>query len=356
MKTYSFLIFLIFLSFPLFSATITSNGTGGGDWDVGATWAGGIVPMDGDDIIIAIGDVVRIDGTPDITLNNVTVTINGTLNIDDGGGQVGNLNLNGTSGLFVSSTGSITESVGIFGEGFASISVGGIIVWTACSNPFCVGIVNGVLDPDPEANGGTTGGPGGLLLPASGNPLPVEFIFFNASFENKNVFLEWATASEINNDFFEIERSFDAQTFEAIGRVEGAGNSDSRLDYQYFDPEVPVVFSENIFYRIRQVDFDGQFEYSIMVSIQTEPAEELLIRPNPFKDRLTLTYRSTEDSQVEIVLFDLQGREVLRNSYNSYRGLNDIVLNDTYQLISGTYILSLRSKTFTHTEKVVKVN
>lgn len=90
-------------------------------------------------------------------------------------------------------------------------------------------------------------------------PLPIELLYFHARPDNNEVRLEWSTASETDNDFFTLERGLDGLEFQAIGTVNGAGNSNSQLDYTHFD-ERP--FSGISYYRLKQTDYDGTFTYS----------------------------------------------------------------------------------------------
>ncbi|MEH0157247.1 hypothetical protein V6R21_24250 [Limibacter armeniacum] len=105
------------------------------------------------------------------------------------------------------------------------------------------------------------------------NLLPVELIFFSAKRQSSNVMLTWATASEVNNDYFEIQRSTDGKNFEIIGSVNGNGNSQARIDYEFIDTEAP---KSTIYYRLKQVDYNGQFEYYPLI-IKSDAARELSI-------------------------------------------------------------------------------
>ncbi len=96
------------------------------------------------------------------------------------------------------------------------------------------------------------------------NPLPVELLSFDATLEDGQVLLEWKTASEINNDFFEIQRSENGNDWTVIGEIDGNGTSNEIISYSFIDED--PIFGKS-FYRLKQVDFDGQFEYSNVVSI-----------------------------------------------------------------------------------------
>jgi len=117
------------------------------------------------------------------------------------------------------------------------------------------------------------------------NPLPVELLSFDAISRSNDILLKWTTATETNNDFFTMERSVDAFTWNIIGNVAGAGNSDVELTYQLID-EQPLDGLN--YYRLKQIDFDGTFEYSQVISAQFG-IQELLIYPNPASNSVTIT-------------------------------------------------------------------
>jgi hypothetical protein len=98
--------------------------------------------------------------------------------------------------------------------------------------------------------------------------LPVELMFFEATEINGNVVLNWATASETNSDFFTVERSIDGSSWESIAYVQSAGNSNTLINYSYTDTEVTEAVW---YYRLKQTDFDGAFEYfnTIVVEVRT---------------------------------------------------------------------------------------
>jgi hypothetical protein len=99
------------------------------------------------------------------------------------------------------------------------------------------------------------------------NPLPIELLSFTAKYQDGIVLLNWATGSEINNDYFTLERSRDALNAEIIGFVDGAGNSSRTLHYQFVDRDPLPGIS---YYRLKQTDYDGSFEYSQWVAVQVD--------------------------------------------------------------------------------------
>ena len=103
--------------------------------------------------------------------------------------------------------------------------------------------------------------------------LPVELTSFEAVRVDDNVRLEWTTASELNNDYFEVLKSYDGEAFFIIGYVDGHGTSSEVIDYSYTDSE-----PKRAYYRLRQLDYDGQFEYSDVVAAKGNGREVISIR------------------------------------------------------------------------------
>ena len=129
--------------------------------------------------------------------------------------------------------------------------------------------------------------------------------------KKKKVLLTWQTATELNNDYFEVQRAADGKTWEAIGKVKGAGNSNALLDYNFTDKK-PL---EGInFYRLLQVDFDRQSEYSPIISINYEKSSlfntvEVQLYPNPTGGSAELFVRGlVADKMVSVKVIDVFGR------------------------------------------------
>jgi hypothetical protein len=109
-------------------------------------------------------------------------------------------------------------------------------------------------------------------------PLPIELISFNATVQQAEVKLQWATASELNNDFFTIQRSQDAENWEDVIDVKGAGNSNERIDYETMDG---LPYSGVSYYRLKQTDFDKKYSYSGVRRVDVTQAFQLKLYPNP---------------------------------------------------------------------------
>ncbi|MBX3163165.1 MAG: T9SS type A sorting domain-containing protein [Bacteroidetes bacterium] len=136
------------------------------------------------------------------------------------------------------------------------------------------------------SNGGGPNG-GGILAPLV-TPLPVKLIRFDATTHLNTVELWWATASEKNNDYFTIEKSADGIEFSELSKISGAGNSQRTLNYTYVDINPYEGIS---YYRLKQTDYDGKFEYSKIVSANFEMQNvSVLVFPNPVSQSLNLVF------------------------------------------------------------------
>jgi hypothetical protein len=112
--------------------------------------------------------------------------------------------------------------------------------------------------------------------------LPVNFLYFKAApLDDHEVKLSWATAQESNNDYFEVQRSKDGIVFTTLGKVTGSGNSSVATQYNYTDRG---SFSGKYFYRLKQVDKDGDARYSLTLTVQFDAGSLLTLAPNPVQE------------------------------------------------------------------------
>lgn len=190
-----------------------------------------------------------------------------------------------------------------------------------------------------------------ITLEALTPPLPVEFIGFKAGKTAQGVQLDWATATETDNDYFSIEHSIDGRTFSPIGQVIAKGNSDTRVDYQYIHTQPS---KGNNFYRLRQVDFDGAYAYSSIQQLTYQSnlsGPKFSITPNPTNGIFKLFLANEVATQSMVSVFDLQG-QLLQQSYINERA-TDLEL-DISHLPSGTYIVRLTSNEQASIRRLVK--
>ncbi|MES2389593.1 MAG: T9SS type A sorting domain-containing protein [Bacteroidota bacterium] len=165
------------------------------------------------------------------------------------------------------------------------------------------------------------------------DPLPVTLLSFNAVRSHNAVELNWATATEQNAAYFEVQRSTDGRTFEAIGKVAAAGNSLSLHNYSFTDFD-EVKSNGTVYYRLRQTDLSEAFVYSAVRSVDFGKQAMLLqaMYPNPARNELNLLINSSSDTRLQI--FDLTGRMVMDQNLSENTALHTISLAG---LVPGLY-------------------
>jgi PKD-like domain/Metallo-peptidase family M12/Secretion system C-terminal sorting domain len=173
------------------------------------------------------------------------------------------------------------------------------------------------------------------------SPLPVELLSFAANRFNNNVHLDWTTASEIDNDFFTLEKSADGLTFEFLAEIDGAGNSASLLNYAFID-ENP--FKGVSYYRLKQTDFNGDYSYSNIVSVYFEGENKFVIYPNPASSTLTISCEN--NSPNKIIIYDSSGRIVMMKE-----NISDLYQLDISILPAGYYTIIINRGTVNERQK-----
>jgi hypothetical protein len=150
---------------------------------------------------------------------------------------------------------------------------------------------------------------GGQVYQVISNPLPIELITFSGSYEQGNTHLIWSTATEKNGDYFQVERKTEGGDFQAIGRVEAAGES-LQLQRYFFDD--PLALPGENFYRLRMVDHDGSFQFSPAITITVKETGNWQLSPNPATGKMTLSVNGeTEPLLLRFEIYNTQGRQVL---------------------------------------------
>jgi len=171
-------------------------------------------------------------------------------------------------------------------------------------------------------------------------PLPIEMAHFSVKYVFGNTVINWTTSSELNNDFFTIERSENGYDWGFVAEVVGMGNSNEKVDYEIRDE---IEFNGNMYYRLSQTDFDGKtksFPVKMVSSNKLNSESNYVISPNPSSVEFKILGKV--DNIVEYSLIDQSGRQFDIDAQNS----NSEVIVNTSNLNSGIYILriSLESK------------
>jgi hypothetical protein len=173
--------------------------------------------------------------------------------------------------------------------------------------------------------------------------IPVELASFNASVTNGQVVLNWLTASETNNMGFEVQRKSNSE-YQSLGFVEGFGTTTNSQTYSFTDNNIqPGSYT----YRLKQIDFDGTFEYSNEVEVDfAVPAEFSLFQnyPNPFNPATKIAFTLPVESHLTLKVFNILGEEVT-TLYNASMGAGSHNLDfDASNLNSGIYFYQLEAQ------------
>jgi hypothetical protein len=197
-----------------------------------------------------------------------------------------------------------------------------------------------------------------LLVPGTwstlDNPLPVELSSFAAKmYDQDKVKLNWSTQTEVNNYGFNVERQTQCGQWEKVGFVNGNGNSNSPKEYSFIDKS--LIGGSKFLYRLKQVDNDGQFEYSEAVEVEVVPTQFELSQnyPNPFNPSTKIRYQLPQESKVVIKIYNILGSEVME-LVNDKReaGVYEVEFNAS-NLSSGTYIYKIAADNFVQTKKMI---
>ena len=197
---------------------------------------------------------------------------------------------------------------------------------------------------------------GTAVIGSTGGPVPVKFTSFKAQLLNaNNAILKWTTESEIDNDYFEVERSEDGVRFINRGKVYGNGSTTVSHSYDFTDPLNTTA--QVIYYRLRIVDTDGKFSYSKIVAIKLNGSitvDKFNVYPNPFIADIKVALTSTIDADATFRILSFDGKEMVRRMITIQKGENIVVLKDFGALAKGNYILEVNTGSEKLIRKIIK--
>ena len=297
-------------------AVINPGSGAGGGGSMGA--GGGGVNGDG---INGIGSTGGQEGLETAVSSAGTGDANGGAGFGAGGGGLGSPTFKGGGGGggYTGGTGGLSQG-GAGGSNFIDASNFG-------SSSNFAGIAGG---------SGGDNSPGFVTIACA--LLPIELLDFNADKNGEMIELHWRTGAEINNRGFDIERSSDAAYWQTIGFVPGQGTSPEMETYRYAD-EQPM---HGLNYRLKQMDFDGQYEYSKILSVVLDDSEShFRLFPNPATNSTTLEVTSGYTGQAEWELFDFIGQRIMTRSI-LLDGSEFYHHIDLSQMSSGIYFLRMQ--------------
>lgn len=251
---------------------------------------------------------------------------------------------------FINNNGTITGNGGTYlVDGNLTNNAGAVA--TCSGGPINICRTNGT---NPTINGSGTIDSGcvmicGVLL---GGSLPVELISFNADFADEVVTLQWVTGTEINNHYFEIQRSYDGANWETIDKVYSKVTNSSETQYYVYSDKTRYTEKMIIYYRLKQVDTDGKFECLPIAHVTTGSNNDMAVNvfPNPASDNIGVQISNlTKGATCEIVLTDMFGAIVHKNNVEGNFSLTNI---SSSEIPVGLYYVIVRQG---NTETVKKV-
>lgn len=189
-------------------------------------------------------------------------------------------------------------------------------------------------------------------FPVSCTLLPVNFLSFGAQLSNDKVALNWVVESQTAVNY-DVERSFDGSSFNAIGSLPADAKNNVSNSYSYIDNDATSP-TGTFYYRIVEKDLTGQDFYSTVVVVKTaSPAAASGVYPNPARESFTLTFNATAAGTVSLRLFDLSGRLMLTQPIQASTGVNAVTVNGLGTLPEGMYILQWFDGLRPYTSKVL---
>jgi hypothetical protein len=177
---------------------------------------------------------------------------------------------------------------------------------------------------------------------AVGIPLPVTWMEFELTKVTEDIIrLNWSTAIEVNNDFFEIEYSKNGIDFKSVTTIKGAGNSYKKTDYSYSHIH---DFDGMVYYKIKQVDLDENYSYSEIRSINLQRDKIYTISPNPARETL---YISEVQEEIIVHIFDINGNNILTTKNTQI---------DIQDLENGIYSILIDNGSTVQNQQFIRVN
>ncbi len=188
----------------------------------------------------------------------------------------------------------------------------------------------------------------------SQTPLPIELLDFTALPCDQQVCLNWATATETNNDYFTIEKSRDGVNYDFVAKVNGAGNSTTLKDYSSLDK---TPYQGISYYRLKQTDYNGAFTYSDIRQVNFTSSIDFSFNlfPNPNTgENISLAINADKGKEILVVVYDITGKEAYSKILvTEERGENVFAIDPSGKLAAGMYLITATSDESINTKKLI---
>ncbi len=205
---------------------------------------------------------------------------------------------------------------------------------------------------------GWVAGDNGLVLTTEnggGPPIPVELVSFSADYNSGNVNLSWITATELNNSGFDVERKTETGEWNKITFIQGNGTTTEAKHY-FFNDNIENLKASKLFYRLKQIDYDGSFEYSNVIEVDIDLPTKFNLEqnyPNPFNPVTLIKYEIPHKSSVSLKIFDMLGNEI-STLINEEKDAGYYQIDfDASRLSSGIYFYTLQTGNSFITKKMI---
>lgn len=358
-------VFFVFLFFTYRCYSATYNTINSGDWLNSTIWSSGLIaPLNGNNnqIYINVGDSV--------VLNN-NISFGNGCELYVAGSLVINGDLTALNTLLISVTGNLEINGSVVVNNGGEITVYGNVIVSGnveFSNNGTINMNTGYLDIGGNLSGGTGGeitGSGVIDIggtntfdttPSAGTTvnagLPIKLLFFSGTRKTKNIIeLNWVTATETNNHYFDIEKLINGE-FYSIGRVIGGGTSNIERSYNYADYDAA---ESTEYYRLKQVDYDGRFEYFPVISVDEtiDSKDGIIVYPNPLQSELNIHIICVEYIN-QITLIDVTGKEYVIGK-DIYCDGQTFIAVSIADIPNGVYFIkfSTNKETFYYNNKII---
>ena len=190
------------------------------------------------------------------------------------------------------------------------------------------------------------------LVVKAGGDFPVKLTSFDGTYADGVATLKWQTSQELNNDRFELYRSYDGSNFELAATIAGAGNSSLPKNYSYQDR---INLDGNVYYKLKQIDIDGKFSFSNIVKLSsTDNNGSFKVYPNPVTNSFNVLFSASKTGVANLLIRSTNGQNVYRQSISVIKGNNSVSING-YQLSSGMYYISITNDDINYNAKLQKL-
>lgn len=328
---FSFIALFLFCGHSAWSAS--GSAISNGNWNDPYSWlinSVNRVPTCGDTITVPAAKTITVASQENLIPCGypVVIIVQGTLQFTNGN----KLDLPCGSWVYIASGGLVKKATA--GGGSSTlITICGYVEWKAGDGP--------LTGPDSLGGHGT---------------LPVTWLNVQATVAAGNVKVDWSTGSEINNNFFTVQRSSDGTHYTSIGTMAGKGNTTQPSQYTFTD-ENPI---EGLaYYKLLQVDYDGAESSSDVVAVNNSIAaagiDQVIISPNPVASSANIRFRCFKDSAVQIEVKNSSGQVCVQETIDAKKGANTYVFMKANKLYKGIYTLVIsNSNTASRTVGFIK--